>query len=97
MPTSWADLKASRATSDERHEGYRYAAVLHETGDKVRALRRKAGMSQRELSQRAQVSPSTVSRLESGETLPAVATLLRISQVLGAELVLRLEASAAPA
>jgi ribosome-binding protein aMBF1 (putative translation factor) len=94
MPTSWAEVKASRAGSAERHDGYRYAAVLHETGDKVRSLRREAGLSQRELSQRAQISPSTVSRLESGEALPAVAALLRISQALGAEFVLRLEAGA---
>ena len=86
MTVTWEEVKRSREQSPERKRGYEHARRLHHTGDTVRALRLERGLSQRELSRQAGVSVSTLSRLESGEGMPAVAALERISEALGARL-----------
>ena len=66
--------------------GYDKARRLHETGDLIRELRLAKGMTQRDLSHRARVSVSTLSRLESGESMPNFESLDRLSAALGATL-----------
>ncbi len=53
----------------------------------VRAVRRRAGLSQRELATRAEVSPSTINRIEAGALEPSVAVLRRILAVADLDLV----------
>ena len=84
--TSWEEVKRGREQSPKRKRGYEHERRLHHAGDTVRALRMERGISQRELSRQAGVSVWTLSRLESGEAMPAVAALERISEALGARL-----------
>jgi transcriptional regulator with XRE-family HTH domain len=44
----------------------------------VRRVRQVTGLSQRQLANRAKVSPATVGRVESGEMMPSVAVLARL-------------------
>ncbi len=52
----------------------------------LRQARAKAGVSQRELAERAKTSPSAVAAYESGAKSPTVTTLNRLLVALGAEL-----------
>ncbi|GAA3221444.1 hypothetical protein GCM10017691_06530 [Pseudonocardia petroleophila] len=47
----------------------------------VRAARRRADCSQRELAERAGLSPSTVGRIEAGSLAPSIGTLTRLLAV----------------
>ncbi|MGI8777943.1 MAG: helix-turn-helix transcriptional regulator [Acidimicrobiales bacterium] len=57
-----------------------------------REARSRAGLSQRELAIRAQVSPSTVARIERGRVEPTLHLLLRLVRACGLELRLHLGA-----
>jgi predicted transcriptional regulator len=52
----------------------------------LEAARRKAGLSQRSLAQRARTAQSVVARIESGETSPTLRTLEKLVRVAGFEL-----------
>ena len=60
-------------------------------GSAVRAARRRAGVSQSELAERAGMSQPSIARLEKGVLSPTVITLDRIARALGADLVLDFE------
>ena len=51
----------------------------------LRAARRRAGLTQRELASRAGTAQSVVARIESGQTSPAAATLARLLAAAGFE------------
>jgi transcriptional regulator with XRE-family HTH domain len=51
-------------------------------GDKIRSLRRAAGLTQEELAERMNVSPQAVSKWENGHCLPETALLPKLSQLL---------------
>ena len=55
--------------------------------DKLRALRRAKGMTQRELSERVGFSEKTVSKWECGVGMPDIDTLFRIAELFGTGLV----------
>ena len=55
----------------------------------LRAARRAAGLSQREMARRAGTSQATLSLYEAGRKQPSVATLQRLLASTGAELVVR--------
>lgn len=55
-------------------------------GDAVRALRKRAGLSQEALAERSELNPSEVSRIESGLTDPAWGDVRRIAKGLGVPL-----------
>ena len=50
-------------------------------GTRIAALRRKAGLSQSELSRRLQISPSAVGMYEQGRREPAVEVLLAMAKI----------------
>jgi len=56
-------------------------------GDRVRAARLEAGLTQRDLAAKAGVPQSTVARIESGALDPRFGTLDRLLRVCNAELV----------
>ncbi len=62
-------------------------------GSAVRAARRRAGVSQAELAERAGTSQPSIARLEKGQVSPTVITLDRIARALGTELVIDFEPS----
>ncbi|OCF91078.1 hypothetical protein AW168_08370 [Nocardia brasiliensis] len=58
-----------------------------EIGDAVRAAREARGWTQSELAERAGLKQHAVSRLESGDVVPTLKTLLRVSDALEVEIV----------
>ena len=60
-------------------------------GSAVRAARRRAGVSQAELAERAGTSQPSIARLEKGQVSPTVITLDRIARALGTDLVIDFE------
>ena len=52
-------------------------------GDKLTELRRRAGWSQEELSERLDVSRQSVSKWEGGQAVPTVDKLLELSRLFG--------------
>ena len=60
-------------------------------GSAVRAARRRAGVSQTELAERAGTSQPSIARLEKGLVSPTVITLDRIARALGTDLVIDFE------
>lgn len=65
-------------------------------GSAVRAARRRAGVSQSELAERAGTSQPSITRLEKGQVSPTVITLDRIARALGTDLVIDFEPQPAP-
>ncbi len=54
-------------------------------GKALKTLREKKGISLRRLAAQMNISPSTVSRWENGSRLPDDATIIRLSEILGAD------------
>lgn len=52
-------------------------------GERLRAARRRAGLTQRELAAKAGVSAMSISRYECGRRYPSGRTLLKITRALG--------------
>ena len=57
-----------------------------ETGERLRRRRQELGLSGRELARRVSLSPSLISQIERGSTMPSVATLYAIVSELGLSL-----------
>jgi len=55
---------------------------MDQLGQRLKAIRLRAGVSLRELARQADVSPSLVSQIENGKSQPSVATLYAFSQLL---------------
>ena len=55
-------------------------------GTRIAALRREAGLSQAELAQRLQVSPSALGMYEQERREPSMQTLVKLSRELGVTL-----------
>ncbi len=51
-------------------------------GTHLRALRRKRGLTQEELAERAEVHPTYITRLETDERVPSLTTILRLAYAL---------------
>jgi len=52
-------------------------------GERIRALRAEQGLQQRQLAEKAELTPSMVSQIESGRLTPSLHTLGRIAAALG--------------
>lgn len=52
-------------------------------GERVRALRMERGLQQRQLAEKADLTPSMVSQIESGRLTPSLNTLRRLADALG--------------
>jgi len=59
--------------------------------DLVREARRRAGLSQRELAERAGTTQSAIARLESGRTSPSFDTVVRLVKLCGYRLLVTLD------
>lgn len=60
--------------------------MLNSIGHKIAAARKKANLSQAELAQHVSISPQAVGKWERGESLPDIATLTRLAELLGVDL-----------
>jgi ribosome-binding protein aMBF1 (putative translation factor) len=85
---SLAEVKASRPWTPAMQAAYEHAGAAYELGERVRALREKAGLSQRELASRMGATQSAVARLEAGGAEPTLPTLRRLAGALGRTLVI---------
>lgn len=98
--TSWAELKAKKLgamTAAERREydqGYAEAKLAADVGERVRAEREAAGLSQRELAARMGTSQAAVARLEAGGVGATLTTLHRVAIALGMQLDIELRPTA---
>jgi transcriptional regulator with XRE-family HTH domain len=59
-------------------------------GELVREARRRAGLSQRQLADRADTTQSAIARLESGRTSPSLETVERLLRLCGFQLIVEL-------
>jgi transcriptional regulator with XRE-family HTH domain len=69
---------------DERSTGKMLPTVVH-IGDKLRNLRDERYLSQRELADKANVSPATVFKLEANRSEPHPRTIRKLAKALGVE------------
>lgn len=70
-----------------------WAAII---GGNVAACRGAAKITQAELAKRAETTVPAISRLESGDHLPSLATLLRVAESLGVDPCRLLEKKSGP-
>lgn len=66
--------------------GSRVSSVEEDVGRRLRAHRERSQLSLRELARRLGISPSAVSQIETGKSLPSVSTLYAIVSELGMSL-----------
>jgi ribosome-binding protein aMBF1 (putative translation factor) len=90
--SNWEAIKRGRKDSPARREGYRLAKEAYELGERVRKARERQGMTQAGLAKRIGSTQPAVARLEAGGVNPSLATLRRIADALGLELVVDLRA-----
>lgn len=62
---------------------HNYALVV---GNRARALRHKAGLSQEELSERCGIFRTYLSRIEAGKANPTLAVLVALANTLGVDI-----------
>lgn len=83
----WETYKAKRLREMEQearpHPEYEQAGRDLELGDQLRAVRRRHGLSQKVVAQRAGMSQPALSRIEGGGGIPDLATLLRLGEAMG--------------
>lgn len=60
--------------------------LLKDFGKNLQRLRIEKGFSTRKFADEAEISPSTLGRLEAGETNPTLTTLLKLGEALGVDL-----------
>lgn len=82
------EIYAARGDADteEFREAYEDARRDYEFGTLARALRKAAGLTQKELAARMGTTASAIARLEGGGTSPTFATLERLATALGVQL-----------
>lgn len=99
MTDSPKPATSSPSSSFAEQRGGQSDDDLDRIGDRLRSERIKAGISQRELARRLQLSPSLISQLERGLSKPSVGTLYAIVTELNLSLdhVIRGEGYSAPA
>src|SRR2546425_8655112 len=83
------DLRQALA-SEEYRKLYAELSVAEAVARVVIQLRMKLKLTQEQLAQRMDTSPSTISRLESGQDVPSLATLAPVVEAGGMRLVLGL-------
>lgn len=72
---------AERAVKVEREE--RLRTSLRRAAEKFRRAREEAGLTLRELGQRAGLAPSTILKIENSTVVPSLAVCIRLAEALG--------------
>ena len=71
-------------------------SAMDGVSDLLKEMRRRAGLSIRQLADRAGVAASTVSRIEAGAVSPTIETLEKLAAACDAKLAIEAEDSKAP-
>ncbi|MED7926646.1 helix-turn-helix transcriptional regulator [Nonomuraea bangladeshensis] len=83
----WETYKAKRLREMEAdaqpHAEYEQAGRDLELGDQLREIRKRRGLSQKVVAERAGMSQPALSRIEGGGGIPDIATLLRLGAAMG--------------
>jgi ribosome-binding protein aMBF1 (putative translation factor) len=80
------EIKAQRADDPQVQAGYEQARRAYVIGREVRRQREAAGLTRRQLADRAGMTQSVIARLEAGGTEPTLATSDRVAKALGLQL-----------
>ena len=83
--------RAARWRNPAYQSAERELAPLEELARLVIAQRIRQGLTQKDLAERIGTSEAAISRLESGQHKPTVATLQKVSRALGQQLVVGFE------
>jgi HTH-type transcriptional regulator / antitoxin HipB len=98
--TTWTEMSEGRrkamneAERTEYDQAYGEARLAADVGERIRAARETAGLSQRDLAARMGTSQAAVARLEAGGVGATLTTLHRVAAALGLELSIDLRPSA---
>ncbi|GII85295.1 hypothetical protein Ssi03_32850 [Sphaerisporangium siamense] len=83
----WETYKAKRLRQSEAdaqpQPEYEQAGRDLELGDQLREIRKRRGLSQKVVAERAGMSQPALSRIEGGGGIPDIATLLRLGMAMG--------------
>ena len=60
--------------------------IIFQIGTKIKEIRKKRGLTQAKLAERINVDPKYISRLETGNSTPSIATIAKISETLDVEM-----------
>jgi ribosome-binding protein aMBF1 (putative translation factor) len=93
MTISFEEFKARLLEDPKVKAEYDALAPEFEISIELVRARLRAGLSQAELAARMGTSQSTITRLESGQTLPSTKTLLRFAEATGSKVHVRLSAA----
>jgi predicted transcriptional regulator len=91
--TTFEKLRARLLADPEVKAEYDALAPQFEIAAELLRPRLRAGLSQTELAVQMGTSQSAIARLESGDTLPSVKTLLRYAEATGSKLRVKLSAA----
>lgn len=84
-------LKARLLADPDTRAAYDEQAPEFAIARELIAARVRAGLTQAEVAERMQTTQSTIARLESGRTMPALRTLERYAAATGSRTVIKLE------
>lgn len=91
MSTEWRKFKRDLMNDPEFVTEYEALSPEYELAKSIITLRLSKGLTQKELAEKMQTTQSVISRLESGNAKPSLATLERLAKVLDARVVAHLE------
>ena len=91
MSTEWRKFKRDLMNDPEFVTEYEALSPEYELAKSILTLRLSKGLTQKELAEKMQTTQSVISRLESGNAKPSLATLERLAKVLDARVVAHLE------
>ncbi len=94
--TRFSELDEERMHSSAVQEAAARERRAIMLGEQIRRLRRERGLTQGALAERAGVTQAAVARVEVGDAEPKLSTLARISEALGAQLIVEVRALETP-
>ena len=84
--SEWSRFKEEILNGPETRAAYDARKPAYELASKLIAMRKKLGLSQRDLAEAAGLKQPHIARIERGEVSPTWATVSRIFSAVGAEL-----------
>ncbi len=60
--------------------------IIFQIGNRIKEIRKKRGLTQAKLAEKINVDPKYISRLETGNSTPSIATIAKLSDTLDVEM-----------